>query len=110
MDFSAAFDRVSHDGLSYKLKSVGIGGCMLSIRDQFLHGRVQRVAVDGSYSEFVDVVSGVSHGSVLDPLLFTIDTADLFSVVKNHLVNYADDSTLFAITDSPAHRTSVAAF
>ena len=36
IDFSAAFDRVSHQGILYKLSSVGIGGCVLSVLMQFL--------------------------------------------------------------------------
>ena len=31
IDFSAAFDRVNHLGITYKLFSVGIGGSLLSI-------------------------------------------------------------------------------
>ena len=31
LEFSAAFDRVSHSGLLFKLKSIGVGGCVLSI-------------------------------------------------------------------------------
>ena len=30
-DFSAGFDRVSHSGLLFKLKSIGVGGNVLSI-------------------------------------------------------------------------------
>ena len=33
LDFSAAFDRVSHDGLIFKLRSAGVGGCFLSISE-----------------------------------------------------------------------------
>jgi hypothetical protein len=82
---------------------------MLSIIEQFLHGRRQHVVVDGSNSEFVDVVSAVPQGSVLGPLLFVVYTADLFLVVENNFVNYADYSTLFAVVDSPADRPYVAA-
>ena len=35
IDFSAAFDRVNHQGILYKLFSVGIGGSVLSILTQF---------------------------------------------------------------------------
>ena len=35
-DFSAAFDRVNHLGILFKLCSVGIGGSVLSILTQFL--------------------------------------------------------------------------
>ena len=36
IDFSAAFDRVNHQGILYKLCSVDIGGSLLSILTQFL--------------------------------------------------------------------------
>ena len=32
IDFSAAFDRVNHQGIIYKLSSVGIGGFVLSVQ------------------------------------------------------------------------------
>ena len=31
IDFSAAFDRVKHQGILYRLSSVGIGGSVLSV-------------------------------------------------------------------------------
>jgi hypothetical protein len=109
LDFSAAFDMVSHVGLLYKLRSIGLSGSMLSMVGQFLRGRRQPVVVDGSYSEFVNVESGMLQGCVLGQLLFVVYTADLFLVVQNHLVNYADDSTLSAVVRSPADRPYVAA-
>ena len=36
IDFSAAFDRVNHLSILYKLCAVGIGGCILLIVRQFL--------------------------------------------------------------------------
>ena len=38
-DFGAAFDRVNHLGILYKLCSVGIGGSVLSIMTEFLSNR-----------------------------------------------------------------------
>ena len=35
IDFSAAFDRINHQQILYKLCSVGIGGSVLSILTQF---------------------------------------------------------------------------
>ena len=62
IDFSAAFDRVNHLGILYKLCSVGIGCSVLSILIQFLSNRSQQVMVDGCRSKLVDVVSGVPQG------------------------------------------------
>ena len=50
IDFSAAFDRVNHLGNLYKLRSVGIGGSVLSILTLFLSNRSQQVMVDGFQS------------------------------------------------------------
>ena len=108
IDFSAAFDRVNHLGLLYKLSNLGIGGSVQSVISEFLTQRNQRVVVDGRYSRFVDVVSGVPQGSVLGPLLFILYTSDMFAVVDNRLYNYADDSTLVATIRSPADRIPVA--
>ena len=62
--FSAAFDRVSHEELVYKLQSIGVGGAFLSIIGEYLSGHSQVVVVDGSSSVLVDVISGVPQGSV----------------------------------------------
>ena len=51
LDFSAAFDLVSHSGLLFKLKSIGVGGNVLSICTEFLTDRRPRVVVDGAASE-----------------------------------------------------------
>ena len=65
IDFNAAFDRVSHQGILYRLCSVGIGGSVLSILTQFLSNQSQHIMVDHCCSKLVDVVSGVPQGSVL---------------------------------------------
>ena len=72
IDCSAAFDRVNHQGILYKLSFVGIGDSVLSVLRQFLSNRSQYVLLDGSRSKLVNVVSGVPQGSVLGPLLFLL--------------------------------------
>ena len=108
IDFSAAFDRVNHLGIFYKLCSVGIGGSVLSILTEFLSNRSQQVMVDGCRNKLVAVVSGVPQGSVLGPLLYLLYTSILFSNLENRLIGYADDSTLIAVVRSPGIRVAVA--
>ena len=62
IDFSAAFDRVNHLGILYKLCSVGIGGSALFILTQFLSNRSQHLIVDGCRSKLVNIESGVPQG------------------------------------------------
>ena len=109
IDFSGAFDKVNHAGLLFKLAAVGVGGSVLSIIRNFLSCRTQCVVLDGAASDPVSVVSGVPQGSVLGPLLFSLYTSDLFSMLENKLVGYADDSTLVAIVPSPSSRLAVSA-
>ena len=48
------------------------------------------------------------QGSVLSPLLLLLYTSELFSILKNKLIGYADDSTLMAVVPSPSVRVAVA--
>ena len=64
--------------------------------------------VDGCRSKLVNVVSGVPQGSVLGPLLFLLYTSELFSILENKLIGYADDPTLMAVVPSPGVRVAVA--
>ena len=107
IDFSAAFDRVNHQGILFKLCFVGVGGSVLPVLTQFLSGRSQYVVVDGCLSKLVNVVSGVSQGSVLGPLLFLLYIAELFSIMENKLYGYADYSTLVAGVPFPGERVAV---
>ena len=108
LDFSAAFDTVNHRGLIFKLKSVGIGGKVLSILTEFLTNRQQRVVVDGYFSPYSQVYSGVPQGSVLGPLLFILYTSDMWSNITNKILAYADDTSLYAHIPSPDMRQVVA--
>ena len=82
---------------------------MLSICTEFHLYRWQRVAVDGSVSEWIPIISGTPQGIVLGPLLFILYTCEIFQVVENRLFAYADDSTQLAIVCMPAGRPAAAA-
>ena len=48
------------------------------------------------------------QGSVLGPLLFLLYTSELFSILENKLIGYADDSNLMVVVPSPGVRVAVA--
>ena len=73
---------------------------MLSVLTQFLSNRSQNVIVNGCWSKLVNVVSGAPQGSVFCPLLFLLNTSELFSILENKLIGYADDSSLMAVVPS----------
>ena len=64
--------------------------------------------VCGCRSKLVDVISGVPQGSVLGWLLFLLYTSELFSLLENKLIGYADNSTLMAVVPFPGVRVIVA--
>ena len=77
LDFSSAFDCFSQEALIFQLRQMDIGGTFLNIIVEFLTGRRQRWLVDGLCSDYRNVISGVSQGSVLGPLLFILYTSDM---------------------------------
>ena len=65
LDFSKAFDRVSHQSLLYKLSHYGINGRTVSWIGMFLTQRKQKLSLEEVASNRCDVVSGVPQGTVL---------------------------------------------
>ena len=98
---------MSNSGLLFKLKSIDVGGSVLSIHWEFLSNCRQRIVVDGGTSEWTPIVSGIPQGSVLG-LLFILYTSEMFVLVENRLYAYADDSSLLAVVHKPADRPAVA--
>ena len=99
LDLSAAFDTINHDILIDCLKyDLGIGNNALTWLKSYLSGRSQRIFVEGASSTSLPLQYGVPQGSCLGPLLFTIYTRKLFSIVREHLPQvhcYADDTQLY---------------
>lgn len=100
LDFSKAFDKVAHCRLINKLHAHGIGGDILKWVKSWLSGRRQRVSIEGDFSDWVRVTSGVPQGSVLGPLLFLVYINDLDENLISKIGKFADDSKLKKTVDS----------
>lgn len=108
LDFAKAFDKVPHQRLLFKLKAFGIQGELFHWIEEFLSHRVQRVVVDGEFSEWAPVTSGVPQGSILGPFLFLIYINDLPDYIDNSkMLLFADDSKMYRCISSPSDQISL---
>lgn len=104
LDYSKAFDCISHDLLLKKLKNMGVRGTAGEWFKSYLTNRSQAVEVKSLKSDvFVETISkqaiiksGVPQGSVLGPVLYIIFTSDLPRYLEDYCntIMYADDTAL----------------
>ena len=95
LDLSAAFDTLDHSSISGWL--YGVSGTALNYVRSYLFDRVQRVTLLDKLGEPFRTDYGVLQGSVLGPLLFTLYTTPLCSVISRHHL-YADDTQIYPAT------------
>jgi len=78
IDFSKAFNVVSHDRLFTKMVAWGVDWRVVVWVRELVVGRTERVSVGGQLSEEVKVNSGVPQGSGLGPLPFLVYGNDIW--------------------------------
>ena len=100
LDFSKAFDTISHEILMSKLFHMGfrsdLNGDIYSWLRSYLSNRKQYVSINETNSNTLPTNIGIPQGSTLGPLLFILyinDMANSLSYTK--IIHFADDSTLY---------------
>ena len=107
LDLSKAFDKVWHENLLYKLKSIGISGELYNLLENYLSDRFQRVILNGQFSLWKPILAGVPQGSILGPLLLLIYINDLPNELKSNAKLFADDTSLCALVKDKNESTSI---
>ena len=103
IDFTKAFDLVSHTKLLQKLESYGIQDSLLSWLKSFLSDRFQCTKVGLSVSSWIPIHNyGVIQGSCLGPLLFLLYINDITDIIAPTVAikMYADDVKLYTEINS----------
>ena len=96
LDFTKAFDTVPHQRLLMKLKHYGIDSNLHRWISSWLTERTQQVVVDGDYSSYKQVRSGVPQGTVLGPLMFLLYINDIGDHLNHSTIRlFADDCLLY---------------
>ena len=95
LDFSKAFDTVSHEIMLSKLKHLRFKPDATLWFGSYLTNRSQITKIRNARSNPAPIIHGVPQGSILGPLLFTLYVNDLpLALPECHVSHYADDTAV----------------
>jgi hypothetical protein len=100
LDIGQAFDKVWHRGLLYKLK-LHLPHTIYSILKSYLTDRHFYVKLQDASTTLYPILSGVSQGSVLEPIRYLIYTADIPTTRVTKMATFADDTAILASHADP---------
>ena len=106
LDISKAFDKVWHEDLLYKLRSMSISCELYNLLGNYLSGGFQGVILKGETSLWRPVLAGVPQGSILGPLLFLVYINDSPNEIKSSAKLFADDTSLSTIVKDKNERAN----
>ena len=95
IDLSKAFDSITHDSIINACIRFNLSKDVTLWIKSYFSDRRQRVSLNGTYTEWKSVTSGVPQGSVIGPILFCLVVDSLKPLCDNSIfIKYADDLTI----------------
>lgn len=94
LDFTKAFDTISHRKLIRKLHAFDFPLKFIDWTASYLTDRFQRTVISNTCSKMTIVPSGVPQGSILGPYLFIFYISDLITDTDRNYMMYADDTSI----------------
>ena len=99
-DLSKGFDCIPHELIISKLQTYSFHIDALKLIHDYLSNRKQRFKVNDTCSSSKDIFYGVSQGSILGSLLFSIHLCDLFYFLEDlDIASYADDTRSYTVNE-----------
>ena len=99
LDLSAAFDTLDHAILLQRFqKRFGITGNALRWMTSYFHERQQCVVINGTGSDWKQVLWGAPQGSVFGPMAFSCYSAPVEDIIMSHGLEcmiYADGTQIY---------------
>ena len=93
--------RLPSDFIIAKFESYGFDNISLNFFYSYFSNRKQKVKLGSAISEWIDMLTGISQGSILGPLIFNIFINDLIMLIeKSDICNFANDNTLYKSSPS----------
>ena len=95
IEFSKAFDTISHETLIKTLHKCDFSKDFLRWTLSYLTDRKQFVQIDDKTSKKMTNLFGVPQGSILGPLFFNLYVNGLQDKLPSKTIQYADDTTVY---------------
>ena len=95
-DLSRAFDCLSHKLIISKLYAYGFNKDACFLIANYFTNRKQRVKVGNARSDWLSLLKGAPHGSLIGPFVYNVLSNDLLFIINYlcSIYNYADDNSI----------------